>query len=208
MGIWNLKISEEEKYEFGGYSLNLFQGRRLSIDKLNLVTKSDLEPNWYLLAENKISDILSECRHRIKNDSLNHKWCNKYDEQGGPYDIIIVNNGMQSTLDIKTNCLKVISLERALKTWTLNIKKSQIEKQIKNPVDYYIYCIWNMNIDMLHIIGWIERKEVIKLIENNEHDYKIPLNKLIYMKTLFLKLGIDADFAKYDDTEGQKSLDF
>lgn len=203
MGIWKLEISEEEKYEFG----------------------SDLEPNWYLLAENKISDILSECRHRIKNDSLNHKWCNKYGEQNGPYDIIIENNGIRSTLDVKARCLKGISLEMALKTWTLDIDESQIERQIENH--YYICFLWKKNIDMLHIVGWIERKEVIKLFENNEiikgrkkiinlinnesyyePIYKIPLKKLKDMKTLFLILGIDADFAKYDDTEGQKSLDF
>lgn len=206
MGIWNLKISGEEKYEYG----------------------SDLEPNWFLLGANKISDILSESERRIENNSLNHKWCNKYDEQNRPYDIIIVNNRMQSTLYIKTLCLKEIPFEKALKTWTLDINKSQIEKQIENPVDYYICCIWDKKIDLLRIVGWIERKEVIKLIGNNEIEkgnkkyiniitnktfydtiYKIPLNKLEHMKTLFLKLGIDADFAKYEDTdERQNSLDF
>ncbi len=54
-----------------------------------------------------------------------------------------------TALDIKTRCLKYISLENALKSWTIDIDKLQIEKQISKPVDYYVCCIWNKNIDTL-----------------------------------------------------------
>lgn len=223
MGIWNIKITEEEKYEFGTDWDNCYEARLYS-GWVSVVG----EPRYYLLGEKKISEILSESWYKIDNIKyvLQYEWCNKYDEQNEPYDIKIINNGIQSTLDIKTKCLKKDAyLEHALKKWTYDIDSSQIEKQLDNH--YYICCMWNKERNILHILGWIERKEVINLFKNNEiakgerevknlknesyyeSYYEIPIRKLEDMKELFHKLAIDADFGKYDDTdEKQNSLYF
>lgn len=217
--MWNIKISEEEKYEFGTDWTNYIEPRLFS----GWISVTD-RPRYYLLGEKKISEILSASWHKIDNVkyALHHKWYNEYDEQNEPYDIKIINNGTQSTLDIKTKCLKKDTyLEYALKKWTYYIDSSQIEKQLDNH--YYICCMWNKEINILHILGWIERKEVINLFKNNkiakgerevknlknelyyESYYEVPIRKLEKdIKTLFLKLAIFTDFAKYDDTYSKR----
>lgn len=104
---WDFEIFEEEREKFGSKS------------------------TFYLLGEKRIDDILNENRYRSSNSYL-HKWCNAPGEQRGPYNIIIINNRRQLTLDVKTACLEDANLEWAMRNFKLLIKARQIEKQIEN----------------------------------------------------------------------------
>ena len=165
----------------------------------------------YLLVEKKLNNILTENRNRIGN-SYSHTWHNASREQGLHYGISIMNKGIKFLLDIKTAFLDTISFENAVKKFDLLLKARQVERQIEYPIDYYISCLVDNNTTELCINGWISREDVIRLFETKEiikentsnPSYRIPMYRLKDMKSLFKRLGIDADFPKLD---GSYSLD-